>query len=88
MSDIQFGNFRNCGDRLHSVVGQAMSGVNFETKRRRQAGSLPYPVEFCIPVAEASLEMGIAIGSGVQLDHFRTDIGGAADLRRIGPDEQ
>src|SRR3546814_1133892 len=69
MADIQLGNGRDDGHRADGIEREAVAGVTFEAEvageGRRLADTLQAGAH---PFAVGSLQVGIAVGAGVQLD--------------------
>src|SRR3546814_3701249 len=89
MADIQLGNGRDDGHRADGIEREAVAGVTFEAEvageGRRLADTLQAGAH---PFAVGSLQVGIAVGAGVQLDDRRSELRGGLQLQGVRLDEE
>lgn len=85
MTDVQFMHFRQCGNGLHIVIGQAMTGVHSQPqacRKRRRFGDARQFLRLL------SIRFGIRITAGMDFNVRCANVRSGFNLFFIGINEQ
>ena len=79
---------RDRRDRADRIEGQAVAGMHFEAEPRavRRRGAQPFKLAF--HAFAIAIEEGVAIGTGVELNHRRAEPRGRLKLALVRIDKQ